>query len=367
MTDLPEKIEVAPDTADCNSPERGAQTLDRLARLVRRFGMAQYETGIRRCLDLVCRESLQAGAGWSSLNADGTPLQIALSLAPGRATELEFVGESFRRGMEYAERRAFGLERMTQLAQLLGLGGELDRARPWLEAFSNAGPEGGGEDPDGAFWMGTAHGANGAESMVVYANARRGAEAGRTQRLAALAGALTEAEWSRIFAVAEAGTLRPLGAGMRMTEQRPLHIRVYFGAYGVRPCEYRRLFREAGAGERFDAALALFLEETLGAESAFPTRSAVFSFGSDGKGAWSPKLELCGHCLWRSDEEAEQNCGKWLERTGTDATLYRDAVTILKGEGKRRAAAGMHAYVGIGLRHEQPYASIYLNPGREDL
>lgn len=366
MTDLPGNIEAAPATANCNSPERGTQTPDRLARLVRRFGMAQHESGIRRCLKLVCRESLQAGAGWSSLNADGTPLQIALSLAPGRATELEFVGESFRGGMEYAERRAFGLERMAQLAQLLGLGGELDRARPWLEAFSNAGPEGDGEDPAGAFWMGTAHGANEAKSMVVYANARRGAESKRTQRLADLAGALAEAEWSRVFAVAEAGGLRPLGAGMRMREQHPLHARVYFGAYGVRPCEYRRLFREAGTGERFDAALALFLEDTLGAESAFPTRSAVFSFGSDGKGAWSPKLELCGHCLWRSDQEAEQNCGRWLERTGADATLYRDAVTIIKGEGQQ-PAAGMHAYVGMGLRHEQPYASIYLNPGREGL
>ena len=127
------------------------------------------------------------------------------------------------------------------------------------------------------------------------------------------------------------------------------------------------MFREVGAGEGFDRALALFFEELLEGKSSFPTRSAVFSFGSNGNGGRSPKLELCGHCAWGSDLEAEAHCGKWLRRLGMDADLYFDVVRILAHDLETSESPQLHAYVGVGMKHDQPYASIYLNPGRGGL
>jgi hypothetical protein len=347
--------------------EPEARTPGRFTRLVRRLGFREREAEIRRCLDLVCAESLRPGSGWSSLNADGTPVQFALSLIEGRRPSFEFVGEAFQTGMEYSARRESGLERMTRLAGAIGATPELEPVRQPLETLAHGGAAGDGEDPAGAFWIGVSFEPEGAASMTVHANVRRGPEDSRWTRLAEFAGSVAEAEWGRIFAVAQAGTLKPLGAGVRITGHGRLHARVYFGAYGVTPQDYRRMFREAGAPEPFDRALAMFFEAALEAESAFPTQSAVFSFGSNGDGAWSPKLELCGHCAWNSDSEAEARCGTWLERLGMDADLYRDVIRILAGDRDSQESTCVHTYAGVGMRRDQLYASIYLNPGRGDL
>jgi hypothetical protein len=362
MMDLRDRIVAEQAIANFNLPETLARTPDRLTRLVQRLGVDEQDAKIRRCFDLVCKESWNPDADWSSLNVDGTPVQFALSLSKGRSTALEFVGEAFRTTMEYPARREFALERMTRLAKAIGVEFELASVRQHLEQATDGTTVGDFEDPVGAFWIGASFGRDGARSMMIYANARRGTEAARWNLLAELAESLAEEEWRRIFAIAEAGALKPLGAGVRVTPDRRPHARVYFGAYGVRPEEYRRMFREVGAGEGFDRALALFFEELLEGTS-FPTRSAVFSFGSNGNGGRSPKLELCGHCAWSSDLEAEAHCGKWLRRLGMDADLYVDVVKILGRDPETSGSPQLHAYVGVGMKHDQPYASIYLNPG----
>jgi hypothetical protein len=367
MTDLQGPIVGEPAIANFKLLRRSAEAPDRLTRLVRRFSLHQREAEIRRCFNLVCGSALRSAACRSSLNADGTPVQFALSLAKGRTPAFEFVGESFRAGMEYPARRALGLELMARLAPVIGAELELHAVRRHLEALADGCPAGDYEDPAGAFWIGASFDPAGETSMTVYANARRGNDRARWKRLAEFTRSVAEADWPRIFAVAEAAALKPLGAGVRVSARRRPHVRVYFGTYGVRPEDYRRMFREAGAGEAFDGALALFFEETLGEAVAFPTRSAVFSFGSTGDGGWSPKLELCGHCAWRSDCHAETRCGRWLDRLAIDTDLYRDTVGILAGGREQQGAPHVHAFVGVGMRHEKPYASIYLNPGRGGL
>ena len=156
-------------------------------------------------------------------------------------------------------------------------------------------------------------------------------------RLAEFTGSVAEADWPRIFAVAEAAALNPLGAGVRVSAHRRPHVRVYFGTYGVRPEDYRRMFREAGAGEAIRRRACPVFRRNHGRRvAAFPTRSAVFSFGSTGDGGWSPKLELCGHCAWRSDCDAEARCGRWLDRLAIDPDLYRDTLGILAGGREER-------------------------------
>ncbi len=353
--------------ANPSSPERVTPAPAGLTSLVRRLDLELRQAEIRSCIHLVCGDSLTQGAGWSSLNIDGTPVQFALSLIQGQRPAFEFVGEAFRIGMGYAERYAFGLDSMTRLAAATGVKSEWHIVQSRVAAVGDNGPAGDCEDPAGAFWFGAAFEPAGPTSMTVYANVRRGPETARWDRLSKFAASIVDTDWPRVFALAKAGGFKPLGGGLRIRRGRPADIRVYFAAYGMTLEDYRRIFREAGAGEAFDGAITLFFEAALGAaDAAFPTRSTVFSFGSNDDGNWSPKLELCSHCAWQTDEEVEVRCAAWLDRTGMGAGLYRDAVGILTNR-RRRESVRTHAYIGVGTRHDRPYASIYLNPGRGGL
>jgi hypothetical protein len=354
--DLRDRIAAEPVFENYKPSDGHAPAPGRLSRLARLLGVSGREAEIRRCFQLVCGDSLEPGAGWSSLNADGVPVQFALSLPNGRRPALEFVGESFRAGMEFGERRAFGLEQMTHLAEALGLNSDLNLVRSGLEDLTVEGSPADGEDPAGAFWIGASFDPAGTASMTVYANARRGPEGSRSERLAAFTQTVAERAWGRIFAVAEAAALKPLGAGVRIAAGSRPHARIYFGAYGVTPRVFRRMFRDADAPPQFDAALAAFFDAVLESDS-FPTQSVVFSFGSSGDGEWSPKLELCAHCAWPTADEAAARCGACLDQLGADAGSYREAIRI----------AGVPVYVGVGMRNAEPYASLYLNPGRSGL
>lgn len=362
--DLQGQIAAEQAIVNCNSHKRETPWPDRFTKLVRLLNLQQRETEIRRCFHLVCGESMQPGAGWSSLNTDGTPVQLALSLIAGRPPAFEFVGEPFQCGMDYTARRSFGLESAARLAGALGVQRELQDIQSPLSALGSECPAGECEDPVGAFWVGAAFESAPPDSMTAYANVRRGPEDSRWTRLAQFAEAIAGAEWQPVFAVAKACGSKPLGAGVRIRAGAHPHARIYFSAYGVILQEYRRIFRETAAGKPFDHALAVFFETALKTGATLPTQSAVLSFGSDGHGEWSPKLELCGHCAWRTDKEATIYCGAWLERMGMDADLYCDAVAIL-ADHRRRESVRVHAYVGIGAKRDLPYASIYLNPGRD--
>jgi hypothetical protein len=336
----------------------------RFERLIRRADICERGVEIRRCFALTCAESLRAGGAQSSLNADGTPVQIALSLVPGRPAAFEFVGEPFQSAMDYPARLAFGFECMSRVAEVTGVQEALDAVRPRLEGLADTAPAGDCEDPVGALWIGAAFDREGDSAMTVYANVRRGSEEGRWTRLIRFVGGFGPGDWSPIFAVASAGRLKPLGAGLRLRRGRMPQVRLYFCAYGVRPEAYRRMFRDAGAGMEFDQALDEFFAGVLGDECTHPTRSAVFSFGSDEE-RWSPKFEMCGHCAWRSDRESIARCGPWLERLRVDADFYRDVVEILSVGREEFGTPAAHAYVGVGMKRGQTYASIYLNPGRD--
>jgi len=185
MTDLREPIAAEPLSRSCTSSSG-------LTRLCRRLGVSAREAEIRRCFRLICGDSLAPGAGWSSLNADGVPVQFALTIARERKPAFEFVGEAFREGMEFPERRAFGLDRMTRVAEVIGVETGLSRVRLLLENLTDAGPAGDGEDPAGAFWIGASFDPAGSASMTVYANARRGVESSRWTRLAVFAGSVAQ-------------------------------------------------------------------------------------------------------------------------------------------------------------------------------
>jgi hypothetical protein len=73
---------------------------------------------------------------------------------------------------------------------------------------------------------------------------------------------------------------------------------------------------------------------------------------------------LCAHCAFAHDADAHCRVASWLESARLDARLYEQSLAALSGgvplPGHGRAA--LHAYVGVGVRGEEPYASIHLNP-----
>jgi hypothetical protein len=343
-----------------------ASLAERVARMLERFGIEGRRAEILGCLDLVCGESLRAGAGRSSLNADGTPLQLALSLAAGRPACFEFVGEVFAPEAEaYEARRRVAINCMREVSDTIGVRPELGAVGPRLEALAGTGQVGDGEDPAGAFWLGASFPPSDDAAMTVYANVRRGSEADRWKRLAAFVGGIGNADWSSLLAIVETGGLSPLGAGVHLRAGRGARARLYFRSYGLRPSEHRRIFDRAGSGAEFDRALEVFFEELLGEERSRPTRSMVVSFGCDAEGPLVPKLELCAHCAWKTDAEATLRCQGWLRRIGIDSGLYRDALGIVTDGREAPHTTMTHVFVGLGMKPEGPYASIYLNPGRD--
>ena len=323
--------------------------------------MRACKSELRRSCDLVCSDSLRCLSTYSSLNADGTPVQFSLSLTSAGDSTLGFVGEAFRDGMEYSARLLVGLDRVRQLASNLGVVSDVCELERELEEMSNTTAAGDGEDPSGVLWLGAEFSARADASLIVYANARRGCECERWSRLARSAKVFHDA--TRVLTVTAAWKLKPLGIGFRCAAVGQRLVRLYFSAYGMRPDECRRMFREAGCSREFDQTLEDFFETSLREERVYPTRSAVFSFAF-GAEELMPKLELCAHCAWDSDSAAMERYGSWLEAVGMDAQLYRDSVLILKSEREGTQPPGVHAFVGVGMRQGQPYASVYLNPGR---
>src|SRR6516225_6291075 len=83
MMDLRDRIAAEPVFENYKPSDGHAPAPGRLSRLARLLGVSGREAEIRRCFQLVCGDSLEPGAGWSSLNADGVPVQFALSLPNG--------------------------------------------------------------------------------------------------------------------------------------------------------------------------------------------------------------------------------------------------------------------------------------------
>jgi hypothetical protein len=332
-----------------------------LERVVDRLVQPERRALMLGCLGLVCGDSLRSRA--SSLNADGTPLQFSLGLAAQRPARFDFVAEALREGMAYEERRALGFERLSALAVALGLIDEVRSVSRALSEMAVDEPAGDNEDPNGALWLGAGLDAAGETTLTAYVNARRGPEQRRWPRLAALADRFGAGAWADVERGARALGLKPLGAGCQWRRGRAPRLRIYFSAYGLWATEYLSFFGALPQGGRFIEPLASFLAALIGPGLEHPLRSIVASVGW-GEGSVDPKLELCAHCAFSSDQAVAKACTRWFAASGMDATSYRELLTLI---GARRSLelgpVHVHAHVGLGMRGGEPYASAYLNPG----
>ncbi len=197
--------------------------------------------------------------------------------------------------------------------------------------------------------------------LTIYINARWGAAGemwARLRHFASYFGVL--GQWQELDAVLLAG-LKPLGMALTFCEDRPTAGRIYLNAYGKHLGYYQRLMRPVTT-ERFEQAFRRFADHMLGDDCRYPTRSAVCSFGFSQRGPLDIKFELCGHCLFESDVEAEGKLRRWLESAGIDPAAYLDMLEVVADGRLSGIHPDLHCYVGVGLKQEMPYSSIYLKP-----
>jgi hypothetical protein len=79
------------------------------------------------------------------------------------------------------------------------------------------------------------------------------------------------------------------------------------------------------------------------------------------------KLELCGHCAFDTDIQANKRCIDWLSEAGVYSAPYVQMVDHLSGGVLSGTEARLHAYLGIGARKGQPYSTFYFNPAAATL
>jgi hypothetical protein len=336
---------------------------ERLHAMIAAFGLQGQQNRVNRAYELLCRQSRGIPAGsrpthGSRLNADGTPVQIALGLA-GTTTRLQFVADIGPLGAGSDTRMSAARACIPALASVLRVSPLVERLSDLLDDLVPL------DDPElrandaGPLWLGAAFGRDCAPSLKVYVNAKWGDADARWARLAAVAGRMGVAlEWSGAEACASA--LEPLGVSVTVAHDAEPNARFYLGGYG-RSFEYYEEVARASGGPDLARLLRRFGRTFLGDDYAYPTRSAVWSFGCERGSFVDYKLELCAHCAFADDDHARARCLEWLRAIDVSSALYARLVDLFAG-GQPRANGMLHAYVGVGAKRGRPYSTFYFNP-----
>ncbi|HLH44510.1 MAG TPA: hypothetical protein VKV74_16075 [Bryobacteraceae bacterium] len=339
----------------------------KLLRLTERFGLSGRRGEILDTYDRICRESLSMAPGRQRpegcrLNRDGTAIQFSLALQRGRAAALQFLGEAGSPSLNDAERAEVGVQTIADVSERLGLEPETKRVLDLMPQLApRKGTRRSGSGP-GVYWIGASFPPAGGPALTIYVNTRFGEDQhpwSCAQTAAEFCG--QGDSWKRVKG-ALSPALTPLGTAFTISAHHPVSARTYFSGYGLRWRDYRDLFENISATAQAGDLIDRYTLATIGEERQYPLRSAVCSFQFEPGGAMNPKFELCAHCAYLNDAEAARRSQAWIESEGMDSGLYLDMVELL-GAAPKASAPKLHAYVGVGVRGEEPYSTVYLNPG----
>ena len=347
--------------ASLDTPSLYTSVGERLDELISPFGLDSQRETIREAYELLCRRSLDVSAGrrplhGSRLNEDGTPFQLALSLA-GSTARLQFISDIGPLSAGNAERGAAVRRCLPRIARALG-------TPMWVshlsEVLDELAPQ---DDPDlladdsGPAWVGVSFAAGRPGSLKIYINARWGSEISQWARLAAFAEiARVTRRWRDVRA--RTAELEPLGVSLTVAAGASPNYRIYLGGYG-RPFGYYEDLARLGGGAALAGLVRRYGRIVLADGYDRPTRSAVWSLGAEDGEFVDNKLELCGHCVFQDDEKARERALAWLRATDTSTVSYTHAVDVLSGA---RSRTRLHAYLGVGANRGRPYSTFYFNP-----
>jgi hypothetical protein len=345
----------------------------RLDAIATALGLRSQRNSLARAHRLLCAQSGAYPVGGrpprrSALNADGTPVQLSLTLADG-ADSVGVLSDVAPPGLAGRQRLDAARACLHELAELLGAQGGLARIDPLLERAAPA------DDPrllaehSGALWIGTGFTPGRSPTLKVYANARWGDEHERWGRLDQLADELGVREPWRDARELLRGELEPLGlalgvrAGAPAGEtpgagDTPVVARIYLSGYGKRWERLEALARSLGGGA-FAAEVGRCARALLADDDRYPSRSVVLSIGVRDRALADAKVELCGHCAFASDRQARARCEHWLADDPRARAAYVRVVELLSEGHLSDAQTTLHAYVGVGSQSER---SFYFNP-----
>lgn len=291
----------------------------------------------------------RAGVSWtrppascSTLNADGTPVQLCLTVSP-KGEQFRLLADPATDEADLAARFRSGVRAVGDAVEFLPPGA---RAR-FLGAFEEAcpGPADLRSLSSGAVWVG--RGLDVAWAGA-YVTSRWGTRDERWERAIS---------WLR-------GTVgsgvEPVASHLR-SRAEPVSLSLESGADGrVRAKLYLRLLgpcalREVGVPGLNTEAIAEFLAQTLG-DRAVPRTGIVISVSGlcDSNELTDAKIDVCGHCVPRSRDAWV----RWLAgigaRLGMAAPRARAALSSPEFE---------VAFVGLGVnRRDEPRLNLYLKP-----
>ena len=336
-----------------------------VAALIARFDLRESRAQIMQTYQDICRDSLAFPHGTrppdhSRINHDGTPIQYAVTIGSAHHT-LQFLGEAGSPGITGAERMRVNRECIATVTQRFGADRVLSAVTPLLDVLAPNTNVDLLADPGGAYWIGAAFTAKREPRLRIYINARWGKEQDRWARLSRFAAHFGESAQWRDIAARLAPHLQPLGTAITLNGDKPPVGRIYLSAYGKHMPFYEEL-ADAYGGVDFMRQVRAFGRCMLGDDYAYPTQTAVCSFGFGENPILDFKFELCAHCLFASDAQAVARLRAWFEAAGLDAADYWDMLDILSEGFVSDKAPDLHCYVGIGLRRGAPYATLYLKP-----
>jgi hypothetical protein len=352
-------------TAACREAslhDRLGHQLDELAGAV---GLAEQRSLLSRACELLCVEAGAYPAGGrplrrSALNADGTPVQLSLTLRE-QVASVQILSDAGAPELSGRERMLAGRACADELAGAFAARRELSGVATLLEAIAPARDPALLADTAGALWVGAGFAPGRDPTLKLYVNARWGEEGGRWERLERFAAALGAREgWKRARGLV-GDELSPLGVALGMRAGDPVVGRIYLGGYGRSWDRLAALAGECGGGA-FASRVHRCARELLAAEYPYPSRSVVLSLGVREGGLTDVKVELCGHCAFDSDRQARERCGRWLADDRDASAVYGRVVSILSDGPLSGARATLHSYVGVGSSGER---SFYFNPAAQ--
>lgn len=287
-------------------------------------------------------------ADWrSTLNNDGSPIQICLGLRPGNAgPNTRLIIDPHRGARDAPSRRRQSQDALARLAGWFAP----DVATLCTSALEHMAPSGRGIPylrDGGDAWLAAGIGGRG---VAIYATARWGDPASRWARalawLADLSPAATQAA-KTLAKLAEHSIL--ISVGVEGSCADDARAKFYWRPKGSAPLS------GLGVALLTHEALPAFLSDAT-ERMATPVSAIVGSVGvSVATGALADvKLDLCGHCVPRSRNDWAQRIDRLASRHGLTAppfmALARDAPIEI-------------AFVGLGIdRDLQPRLNIYLKP-----
>ena len=293
----------------------------------------------------------------STLNADGTPLQLSLTLGWSGA-RLEFLSDVGEPALSTAERMVAGRVRVRELAELIGAQRAVERIEPLVDTMAPAGNPQLLSEPAGAFWIGAGFAPGRSPTLKLYVNARWGEEGARWARLAEFAARLgAEVAWREVRELV-AEELEPLGVALAANPDGAIAGRIYVSGYG-KTWEYLEALGRAYGGAVYGERLRDCAQTLLADDHAYPTRSVVCSFELLAGRLGDVKVELCGHCAFDSDRQARERCEQWLRDDQQALDVYTRVTNLLSGGSLSATQTTLHSYMGLGSGHSR---TLYFNP-----